>query len=423
MTKARLVALGAAIAALGAGATPAPAAWHVHTLTNAETFLRGVDARPDRVPMILDERVKGPTSSLELRVGRKAPQTIATGRHSFDDVRVDHDDRGTPVVAWSTVPSAGGARQLFAWSAGAGTVLLTTDTQSTSLESLDVAGDGGAVLTGWNRNGLVVARRTPGAQAFGAAVTLATDVDPGPTGAAGPGERAVVAWTKAGTLQVADAEGTDAFGPAQAVALPPAPDGRTPLADGVELAATPSGRVVIAANTIPDHDGAAGAGRRVDVSEWAPGTPAPGPATTVSQAAFAGAPALLARLETVFVAWTETTGSNVSPHTMRVARLAGGAPVTTTYTNSAHNLGFVAGTPSLQALPGTAVRAYYRPSRSARAYTVTFDENGRARGAALVATRTNADLAGALTRDGSLLAWTRRLGSGNAAYRVQTATP
>ena len=100
MTKARLVALGAALAALGAGAAPAQAAWHVHTLTDAETFLRGVDARPDRVPMILDERVKGPTSSLELRVGSKAPQTIATGKHSFGDLHVDHDDRGALVVAW-----------------------------------------------------------------------------------------------------------------------------------------------------------------------------------------------------------------------------------------------------------------------------------------------------------------------------------
>ena len=64
-----------------------------------------------------------------------------------------------------------------------------------------------------------------------------------------------------------------------------------------------------------------------------------------------------------------------------------------------------------------------RPSRSARAYTVTFDENGRARGAALVASRTGADLTAALTRDGSLAAWTRQLGTGNGAYRVQIATP
>jgi hypothetical protein len=423
MTKARLVALGAAVAALSASAAPAQATWHVRTLTDAESFLRGIDARPDRVPMILDERVQGPISSLELRVGSKAPQTIATGRHSFGDVHIDHDARGAPVVAWSTVPNAGSARQLFVWSAGAGTVQLTTGTQSASLESLDVAGDGGAVLTGWRANRLVVARRTPGAQVFGAAVTLGTEVGLEPTGAAGPGERAVVAWTEDGALKVADAEGTDAFGPAQTVALPPAPDGRTAFVDGVELAATPAGRVVIAASTIPDHDGAPGIGRRVDVSEWAPGAPAPGPASTLSQAAFAGAPALLARGETVFVAWTETTVANASPHTMRVARLAGGPPLTTTYTNSAHNLGYVTGAPILQALPGTAVRAYYRPSQSARAYTVTFDENGRPGGAALVATRTGADLTGALARDGSLAAWTRQLGTGNAAYRVQIATP
>jgi hypothetical protein len=424
MTKARLVALGAALAALGAGAAPAQAAWHVHTLTNAETFLRGVDARPDRVSMILDERVKGPTSTLELRVGSKAPQAIATGKHSFGDVHIDHDDHGAPVVAWSAVPNAGGARQLFVWSAGAGTVQLTSGTQSTSLESLDVAGDRGAVLTGWSRNGLVVARRTPGAQAFGAAATLATDVDLEPSGLAGPGGRAVVAWTKAGTLQVADAEGTDGFGPAQAVTLPPAPDGRTPFADGVEMAATPSGRAVIAASTIPDHDGDRSAGRRVDVLDWAPGAAAPGQAQTISQAAFAGTPAVIARAETVFLAWTETSSPSSSPHTMRVARFGpDGVAPSTTFTVRDHNLGYVRGIPVLQALPGTAIRVYYRPSRSARAYTVTFDENGRAHGAALVATRTGADLAGALARDGSLAAWTRQLGTGNATYRVQIATP
>ena len=42
------MALGVVVAALGA-ATPASAAWHVTTLTSSETFLRGVDARPDRV--------------------------------------------------------------------------------------------------------------------------------------------------------------------------------------------------------------------------------------------------------------------------------------------------------------------------------------------------------------------------------------
>jgi uncharacterized iron-regulated membrane protein len=77
----------------------------------------------------------------------------------------------------------------------------------------------------------------------------------------------------------------------------------------------------------------------------------------------------------------------------------------------------------LQALPGTAIRVYYRPSRSARTYTITFDQDGRAKGAALVAERTNADIAGALAREGSLLAWTRKLGATNTSYRVQTAAP
>ena len=40
-------------------------------------------------------------------------------------------------------------------------------------------------------------------------------------------------------------------------------------------------------------------------------------------------------------------------------------------------------------------------------------------GAALVALGAAAPLA----RDGSLVAWTRKLGTGNTAYRVQTATP
>jgi hypothetical protein len=423
MTKSRLVALGAVLAALGAAA-PARAAWHVSTLTNSETFFRAIDARPDRVPVVLDERVSGGISRLELRVGRNAPKTLAAGRHSFSDVRVDHDDHGALVVAWDAVPDSGGSRQLFAWSAAAGATQLTTGTQSTDLQALDVAGDGGAVLTGWSRSGLVVARRAPGQDAFGPATTLATDVGLQSSAAAGPGGRAVVAWTKEGDLQTAAAEGPGAFGPVQAVTLPPTPAGAAPFVDGVRLAATPTGRVVFATHTLLDPNGGRGARARVDAFDWAPGAPAPGLVTTISQAPFAGTPAVLARGETVFVVWTETNAASQGPHTMRVARFgpAGLAP-STTYTNSNHNLGYVSGIPALQALPGTAVRVYYRPSRSARAYTVTFDENGRARGAALVAERTNADLAGALAREGSLLAWTRKLGTGNASYRVQTAAP
>jgi hypothetical protein len=424
MTNARLVALGAVLAALGAAA-PAQAAWHVRTLTNAETFLRGVDARPDRVPIILDERVSHGTSSLELRVGSKAPLTIATSRHAFDDVRVDHDDRGAVVVAWDALPASGSSRQLFVWSAAGGSQQqLTTGVQSTSLQSLDVAGDGGAVLTGWSRSGLVVARRAPGADRFGPVATLATDADLGSASAAGPGGHAVVAWTKQGSLQTAAADGTGGFGAVQSIALPPTPAGGTPFVGAVRLAATPSGRVVFATHTLLDPNGGRAAGARVDSFDWTPGAPAPGPVTTISQAPFAGEPALIARAEIVFVVWTETSAANEGPHTMCVVRFGPTGPSpSTTYVNRDHNLGNVAGVPVAQALPGTAIRVYHRPSRSARTYTITFDQNGRAKGAALVAERTNADIAGALARNGSLLAWTRKLGSTNASYRVQVATP
>jgi hypothetical protein len=423
MTKARIAALGAALVALGAAA-PAHAAWHVTTLTSSETFLRGVDARPDRVPVILDERVSGGVSRLELRVGRKAPQTIATSRHSFGDVRVDHDSRGALVVAWDALPASGSSRQLFAWSAAAGAPQqLTTGAPSTRLQSLDVAGDGGAVLTGWNGTGLVVARRAPGADGFGPATTLATDVGLTSSSAAGPGGRAVVAWTKQGSLQTAAADGPGGFGPVQSVALPPTPSGGTPFVDGVRLAPTPSGRVVFATHTLLDPNGGRGAGARVDSFDWSPGAPAPGP-VTISQAPFSGEPALIARAEIVFVVWTETGAATAGPHTMRVVRFGPTGPSpSTTYVNRDHNLGNVAGVPVVQALPGTAIRVYYRPSRSARTYTITFDQNGRAKGAALVAERTNADIAGALAREGSLLAWTRKLGATNASYRVQTAAP
>jgi hypothetical protein len=424
MTKTRIAALGAALVALGAAA-PAHAAWRVTTLTSSETFLRGVDARPDRVPVILDERVSGGVSRLELRVGRKAPQTIATSRHSFNDVRVDHDSRGALVVAWDALPATGNSRQLFVWSAAAGAPQqLTNATPSTSLQSLDVAGDGGAILTGWNRGGLVVARRAPGADGFGPVATLATNVDLGSASAAGPGGHAVVAWTKQGQLQTTVADGAGGFGPVQSIAVPPTPSGATAFVDGVRLAATPSGRVVFATHTLLDPNGGRAAGARVDSFDWVPGAPAPGPVTTISQAAFSGEPALIARAEIVFVVWTETSSATEGPHTMRVVRFGPTGPSpSTTYVNNDHNLGNVAGVPVVQALPGTAIRVYYRPSRSARTYTITFDQNGRAKGAALVAERTNADIAGALAREGSLLAWTRKLGATNTSYRVQTAAP
>ena len=103
-----------------------------------------------------------------------------------------------------------------------------------------------------------------------------------------------------------------------------------------------------------------------------------------------------------------------------------GPAASTTYATNARNLGYVFGRPVLQALPGTAVRAYYKPSTSGRWYTVTFDENGAPSGASSVSPageHAGFDLHAALTRDGSMAAWTSRLGSTNSSYRVRLATP
>ena len=133
-----------------------------------EAFLRGLDARPDRVSVLLDERVRGSDHRLELRVGNKAPQTLDDGRHTFDDVQVDHDSVGNLTVAWSRVPDSGGARQAYVWTARTGKVALGTGGRSVSGLSLDVAGDGGAVIAVWQVGGsLSVARRGPDTPGFG----------------------------------------------------------------------------------------------------------------------------------------------------------------------------------------------------------------------------------------------------------------
>ena len=398
------------------------------TLTSSETFLRGVDARPDRVPVILDERVSGGDSRLELRVGRKAPQTIATSRHSFGDVRVDHDDRGAPRRRVGRHHRHSGAsRQLFVWSAAAGAPQqLTTGTQSTSLQSLDVAGDGGAVLTGWNRSGLVVARRAPGAGGFGPAATLATDVDLGSASAAGPGGRAVVAWTKQGQLQTAAADGAGSFGAAQSIAVPPTPSGATAFVDGVRLAATPTGRVVFAAqHAARPRTAGARAGRRVDSLRLDAGRAGARPGDHDLAGALLGR----ARPDRARGDRLRRVDRDDAPRPRartRCASCASGPPArrrrrpTSTATTTSATW---RASPCCRRCPAPRSASTTGPSRSARTYTITFDENGRAQGAALVAERTNADIAGALARNGSLLAWTRKLGATNTSYRVQTATP
>ena len=264
MTKARLAALGAALVALGAAAAPAHAAWHVTTLTSSETFLRGVDARPDRVPLILDERVSHGDSTLELRVGaqgaaddRRRPALLRRRARRPRRPRRARSSPGTTLTALRRPAPA-----LRVVGRAAAPQQLTTGTLSTSVQSLDVAGDGGAVVTGWNSGGLVVARRAPGADALRPVPRRSppTSTSVGRGGRARrPRDRGLVAAGPAADRRRRRAP--VASGRPQAVALPPAPGGGTALRRRHrDLAATPTGRVVIAASTILDHDGDRSAG-------------------------------------------------------------------------------------------------------------------------------------------------------------------
>src|SRR5919107_3649242 len=102
------VAVRLLCALIAAGLLCAPAAvaapWRVRTLgTGEQTFLRGVDARPDRVLVLVDQRRHAGTNRLELRVG-STYRVLDLSGHSFDDVRVGHDDHGGVIVAWARVP-------------------------------------------------------------------------------------------------------------------------------------------------------------------------------------------------------------------------------------------------------------------------------------------------------------------------------
>jgi len=142
--------LGLLCTVLVAGVSSAPAAvaapWHVRTLgTGEETFLRGLDARPDRVLVLVDQRRHADTNRLELRIGRTY-RVLDLSSHNFDDVRVGHDDNGDVIVAWARVPDAGGARQAFVWTGQDGRRQITTGSRSVSALALAVANDGSAVL-------------------------------------------------------------------------------------------------------------------------------------------------------------------------------------------------------------------------------------------------------------------------------------
>jgi hypothetical protein len=209
----------------------------------------------------------------------------------------------------------------------------------------------------------------------------------------------VVAWTDEGRAQasVDDAAPQD-LGPA----------------DDLAITATPLGRVVLAA-----HDA-----NKIAGWELPAGASAFGAQQVLSDAAFTGVPALVARSETVFIAWTEGAVGGTATD-LRVARW-GQALSSSTY-DTGHDLGSRRAILRAQAMPGTAARFYYRTAgNTTRWFTVWFDDAGHAHGAARVTPpgeREALDLEGQLAGKSSAAIWTTRFGPSNKDWRMRIATP
>src|SRR4051795_4142902 len=98
-----------------ASALAATPQWHVRTAnTGGSAFLLATDARGDRRLVVVDERRRGATHVLELRVG-STRRTLATGRHGFEGVHVGHDGGDRLTVTWNVIPGARGPRRAYAW--------------------------------------------------------------------------------------------------------------------------------------------------------------------------------------------------------------------------------------------------------------------------------------------------------------------
>jgi hypothetical protein len=128
------------------------------------------------------------------------------------------------------------------------------------------------------------------------------------------------------------------------------------------------------------------------------------------------------------VGWTESTGEHIAARVLRSVRWPAGSSLSaaSAYRPARGMGGFAAPLPA-SPLPGTAGRFFYRPSTASnRWYTVWIDGTGGAHGASSVtppSVRSDADLQATLASGGSTAAWTTKLGSTNATYRIQIATP
>jgi hypothetical protein len=379
-----------------ASALAATPQWHVRTVaTGGAAFLVASDARGDRRLVVADDRRRGATHVLELRVG-STRRTLATGRHGFEGVHIGHDGRDRLTVTWNVIPGRKGPRRAFAWTQAGGVQRIAlSGNQSVSDAALSVAQDGSAVLALWRSDGIYVSRRAAGDDSFGAPVHL--------TGAADFQILAagrVVAWTSKGhAFASVDLAAPQDLGPASDLAI----------------AFTLAGRVVLAA-----HDANA-----IVAYELPAGASAFGAPQTLSDAAFTGVPALVARGETVFIAFSEGELGQTA-RDLSLVRWGQALAPKTTY-DTGHDLGSRRALLRGQALPGTAARFYYRTvGNTTRWFTVWFDAAGRAHGAARVTPpgeRQALDLTGQPAGSGSVAVWTTQVNRSSSGDRIRIATP
>src|SRR3954454_6940670 len=103
-----------------ASALAATPRWHLRTATTGGwPFLLATDARGDRKLVVVDERRRGATHVLELRVG-STRRTLATGRPGLNGVHVGHDGADRLTVSWNVIPGPSGPRRAFAWTQSCG---------------------------------------------------------------------------------------------------------------------------------------------------------------------------------------------------------------------------------------------------------------------------------------------------------------
>src|SRR4051794_23741984 len=126
-----------------ASALAATPQWRVRTAnTGGSAFLLATDARGDRRLVVADERRRGATHVLELRVGSMR-RTLATGRHGFEGVHVGHDGSDRLTVTWNVIPGRKGPRRAFAWTQAGGVQRIAlSGNHSVSDAALSVAQDG-----------------------------------------------------------------------------------------------------------------------------------------------------------------------------------------------------------------------------------------------------------------------------------------